>query len=90
MKEDAGEPLGAIYYKALRKEGWYEIFGMDIPGGEYNPELVKELGNSALADMKQRCGRYVTYFCEKEYEEAVKECWFLCLGNYLCYKTRLK
>ena len=90
VKEDAGEPLGAIYYKALRKEGWYEIFGMIIPHGEYNPELVKELTNSVLADIKQRGGRYVTFFCGKEYEEAVKECGFLCIGNYLCYKTRLK
>ena len=63
---------------------------MIIPHGEYNPELVKELTNSALADIKQRGGRYVTFFCGKEYRETVKECGFLCIGNYLCYKTRLK
>ena len=90
VKKDAGEPLGAVFYKELSKEGWYEIFGMIIPHGEYNPELVKDLANSALADIKQRGGRYVTFFCGEEYRETVKECGFLYVGNYLCYKTRLE
>lgn len=88
VKEDAGEPLGSVFFKEI-KDGWYEIFGMDLPCGEYHPELVKELLNAALADLKRRGSRAVTFFCEKEYGETVKECGFLCIGNYRCFRTLL-
>lgn len=50
----------------------------------YNPELFKNLLNAALLDAKRRNGRFMTFFCDEEYEKATMECGFMCVGNNLC------
>ena len=88
VKESGGKPQGAVYYMNA-DDGWYEIFGIDIDCEKYDPTLFKELLNAAIADIRRRGGRFMTFFCEKEYEEAAIECGFICIGNYLCYKAHL-
>ncbi|MBR6413172.1 MAG: hypothetical protein IKS21_00995 [Oscillospiraceae bacterium] len=90
VKEKDGEAQGAVYYKKDGIiDGYFEIVGVDLNGRGHQPELVEALLNAALFDAKCRGGRYMTFFCEKEYEETAKKCGFLCIGNYLCFKTRL-
>lgn len=89
VKENDGKPQGAVYYRNVT-DGWFEIFGIDMNNGEYNPELFKELLNAALLDVKNRNGKVMTFFCEEEGEEVARECGFTCIGNYLCYKTHLE
>ena len=86
--EQDGEPQGAVYYVEIG-EGWFEIFGIDMNHGAYNPEAFKELLNAALLDAKRRNGSAMTFFCEEEYENAAVACGFTCVGNYLCHKIRL-
>ena len=88
VNEKDGKPQGAVYYTDA-DDGWYEIFGIDIDQDLYNSSLFKELLNTALYDTKQRNGRTMTFFCEKEYENITTECGFHCVGNYLCYKTHI-
>ena len=57
--------------------------------GIYDAGLFKELLQAALSDAKRRKGKVMTFFCDEEYEKAAKECGLECIGNYLCYKTRL-
>lgn len=87
--ERDGRPQGAAYCKDLGK-GWYEMFGVDIDGDRHDPALMRELLNAALAEAKRRNGRFVTFFCEEEYEETAKECGFQCVGSYRCYHIKLK
>ena len=88
LTEKDGEPQGAVYYMNA-DDGWYEIFGIDINKSEYSPALFKELLNAALHDAGSRGGRVMTFFCEEKYEDAAKECGFMCIGKYLLYKTYL-
>ena len=88
VNEKDCKPQGAVYYTDA-DDGWYEIFGIDIDQDQYDPELFKELLNTALYDTKHRNGRTMTFFCEKEYEKITTECGFFCVGNYLCYKTHI-
>ena len=88
VKEIDGKPLGAVYYMDER-DGWFEIFGIDIDRNAYDPELFKELLEAALFDAVRRNGKVMTIFCDEEYECAAKECGFNCVGKYLCYKTHL-
>ncbi len=88
IKEKDGRPQGAVYYTD-DNDGWFEIFGIDIDQGIYDAGLFKELLQAALSDAKRRKGKVMTFFCDEEYEKAAKECGLECIGNYLCYKTRL-
>lgn len=88
VKESDGKPRGAVYYTDAG-DGWFEIFGIDIDRERYDPELFKDLLNAAIADARRRGGKTMTFFCEKEYEEAALECGFVCVGNYRCFKARL-
>lgn len=88
VKEKDGIPQGAVYYTDA-KDGWFEIFGVDIDRGIYDPVLYKELLYAALFDAKSRNGKTMTFFCDEEYEETAKECGFKCVGNYLCHKIHL-
>lgn len=91
VKEKDGEPQGAVYYRALALvDGWFEIYGIDMDQEDYNPELFKKLLNAALLDAKRRNGRFMTFFCDEEYEKATMECGFICVGNNLCYQTHLE
>ena len=89
VKENDGEPQGSVYYMNA-DDGWYEIFGIDMDHGAYDPELFKELLNTALLDANRRNGKVMTFFCDKEYEEFALECGFTCVGNYLCYKAHIE
>ncbi len=90
VKKKDGKPKGAVYYEAMHSDdGWYEIFGIDIDRGEYDPETFKELLSAAISSVGSRGGRVMTFFCEKEYEAAALECGFRCIGNYLLYKVHL-
>ena len=46
--------------------------------------------DAALIDAKHRNGRFMTFFCDEEYEKATMECGFICVGNNLCYKVHLE
>lgn len=86
-----GEPQGAVYYRALALlDGWFEIYGIDMNQEDYNPELFKELLNAASIDAKHRNGRFMTFFCDEEYEKAALECGFICVGNNLCFKAHIE
>lgn len=88
VKEKDGKAQGAVYYMD-EDDSSYEIFGIDINHGTYNPELFQELLHAAMSDTRRRGGRFVIFFCEKEYEETVLASGFVCVGNYLCFKTHL-
>jgi len=91
VKEKDGEPQGAVYYRALPLvDGWFEIYGIDMSQEAYDPELFQTLLNAALLDAKGRNGRFMTFFCDEEYEKAAMECGFVCIGNNLCYQTHLE
>lgn len=91
VKEKDGEPQGAVYYRALALvDGWFEIYGIDMDHEDHDPELFKELLNAALLDAKRRNGRFMTFFCDEEYEKATMECGFMCVGNNLCYEAHLE
>lgn len=88
LKETDGIAQGAVYYRDL-DDGWYEIFGIDIRGETEHPELFQELLCAAISDARRRGGRFMTFFCEKEYQQTALACGFVCVDNYLCFKTRL-
>lgn len=91
VKEKDGEPQGAVYYRAVALvDGWFEIYGIDMNQESYDPELFNELLNAALLDAKRRNGRFMTFFCDEEYEKAAIECGFKCVGYNLCYKIHLE
>lgn len=89
VKEENGSPRGAVYYMDSR-DGWFEIFGVDLDGMAHAPGLLKELVRAALLDAKRRGGKVMSFFCEREDEEAALECGFTCIGNYRCYKASLE
>ncbi len=88
VKKEDGKPQGAVYYTNA-DDGWYEIFGIDTDCEKDDPELFKDLLNAAMMDAGRRGGNVMTFFCDKEYEEAALECGFMCVGNYLLYKVHL-
>lgn len=88
VKAGDGRPQGAVYYTNA-DDAWYEIFGVDIDCGKYDPELFKDLLRAAIMNAKHRGGSVMTFFCEKEYEAAALECGFMCVGNYLLYRVHL-
>ena len=88
VKERDGRPAGAVYYRTAR-DGWFEIFGIDIDQDRHDPELFRELLGGAVSDAKNNNGKFITFFCDEEYEEITKQCGFFCVGNYLCFKTHL-
>lgn len=91
VKEKDGKPQGAVYYRVLALvDGWFEIYGIDMDQEDDHPELFKELLNAALFDAKRRNGRFMTFFCDEEYEKAAMECGFMCVGNNRCYKAHLE
>ncbi|MCR5683193.1 MAG: hypothetical protein K6G29_12160 [Clostridiales bacterium] len=88
VNQREGKPQGAVYYTGA-DDGWYEIFGIDTDRDKHDPLLFEELLHAAIADTKRRGGRFLTFFCDKEYEETALGCGFVCVGNYLCYKIHL-
>ena len=90
VKETGGCPHGAVYYRAVPAvDGWFEIYGVDLEQRDYDSELFKGLMNAALSDAKRRGGRFMTFFCDEEYEKAAIGCGFHCVGKNLCYEAHL-
>ena len=91
VNEKDGKPQGAVYYRAVSLvDGWFEIYGIDMNQKEYDSKLFKKMLNAALLDAKHRNGRFMTFFCDEEYEKATIECGFICIGKNLCYKVHLE
>lgn len=89
VAEKEGISQGAVYYTDV-SDDWFEIFGIDMNNGQFDEDIFRNLLYAALSDVKSRGGRVMTFFCDKEGEQAVLECGFTCVGNYLCYKTHLE
>lgn len=88
VKTGAEGPLGAVYFMDA-EDGWFEIFGIDLPAGPRRPALFQELLQAALWEARARGGRVMTFFCEEEEEPLARACGLACVGNYQCYKTTL-
>ena len=58
---------------------------IDIDQNKFDLELFKELLCAALLDVKQKNGKHVVFFFDKEYEQTAIDCGFTCIGNYLCF-----
>lgn len=88
VKEKDGKALGAVYCRDIR-DGWFEIFGVDLESPVRDEELFRELLLASVRDAAGRNGKVITFFCEEEYQKAAEECGLRCIGKYLCYKTVL-
>lgn len=88
VRLEQGEPAGCVYYMT-DDDGWYEIFGIDLKEQTFDPDLFRELLGKALNTAKELGGEYMTFFCEEEGQEIVKELGFQCVGEYVCYKKQL-
>ena len=88
VREENGKALGAVYYMD-EKDGWLEIFGIDVDGDARDEELYGDLLLAALSDARRRNGKVMTFFCEEEYESVALACGFKCVGKYLCFRVRL-
>ncbi len=83
-----GEVLGSVYCMDA-DDGWFEIFGIDLKENVWNPEVFRALVIQALNEVKRRGGKYMTFFCDEECQEIVREIGFKCVGEYVCYKKSL-
>ena len=88
VKLENGEPIGNIYYMN-DDDCWFEIFGLEIKDDLFNPELFCDLLNKALNEAKKHHGKYMTFFCDKEYQKTVEKSGFTCVGEYVCFKKKL-
>ncbi len=88
VKIKDGEPIGNVYYMNA-KDNWFEIFGIDMKDGIFNPDLFRELVIKALNEAKRRGGKYMTFFCDEECQEIANKIGFECVGEYVCYKKYL-
>ena len=79
-----GEPQGTIYVKKCG-DGWYEIFGIDTK--KHDTGLLRRLLEAALNKAKKSSARFMTFFCDEEDEDILKETGFICIGKYLCFKN---
>lgn len=82
------ETVGSVYYMKADSE-WFEIFGIDMKDNTFDATVFRELLGKALNNAKELKGKYMTFFCEKEGEEIVRELGFWCVGEYVCFKKRL-
>lgn len=83
-----GEAVGSVYYMT-NDDGWFEIFGIDMKDGAFEPELFGELLEKALNTAKELGGKYMTFFCDEQEQKIVGKLGFACVGEYVCYKKRL-
>lgn len=83
-----GETLGAAYYM-IDDDGWFEIYGIDMKDGAFDPALLEELLQASLSEAKRIGGRYMTYFCENEEWNVAGRLGFERVGEYVCYKKRI-
>ena len=83
------EVLGSVYLIDC-DDDWFEIFGIDMKDEIFDSEVFYELLGKALNTAKERNGKYMTFFCEKEQLEIVKKLGFQCIGEYVCYKKLIE
>ena len=83
------EVLGSVYLIDC-DDDWFEIFGIDMKDEIFDSEVFYELLGKALNTAKERNGKYMTFFCEKEQLEIVKKLGFQCIGEYDCYKKLIE
>ena len=88
VRLEQGETVGSVYYMT-DDDGWYEIFGIDLKEQTFDPDLFRELLGKALNTAKELGGEFMTFFCEEEGQEIVRELGFQCVGEYVCYKKSL-
>lgn len=83
------EVLGSVYLIDC-DDDWFEIFGIDMKDEIFDSEVFYELLGKALNTAKERNGKYMTFFCEKEQLEIVKKLGFQCISEYVCYKKLIE
>ncbi len=88
VRIDNGEALGNVYC-TKNGDGWFEIFGIDMKDNIFDSDVFRELLGKALNTAKELGGKYMTFFCEAQEQEIVKELGFKCVGGYVCFKKRL-
>ena len=75
-------PVGVLF---LQGTGEYvEIFGSEYLNGVYRADVHRALLTAALNQCRRRSARYMTYFCEEEACDAVREAGFHRVGKYVC------
>ena len=89
VKLHQDEVLGSVYLIDC-DDDWFEIFGIDMKDEIFDSEVFYELLGKALNTTKERNGKYMTFFCEKEQLEIVKKLGFQCIGEYVCYKKLIE
>ena len=89
VKLHQDEVLGSVYLIDC-DDDWFEIFGIDMKDEIFDSEVFYELLGKALNTAKERNGKYMTFFCEKEQLEIVKKLGFQCIGEYVCYKKLIE
>lgn len=88
IKIHNGETVGSVYYRAV-KDGWFEVYGIDMRDPVFDTELFRDLLGQALNTARELGGEFMTFFCGEEREEIVKNLGFECVGEYVCYKGQL-
>lgn len=88
VRIDNGEALGNVYYMK-NDDGWFEIFGIDMKDNIFDSDVFRELLVKALNTAKELNGRYMTFFCGKEEQEAAEKLGFECVGEYVCFKKSI-
>lgn len=83
-----GEANGAGYFM-VDDEGWFEIYGIDMKDGVFDPKLFEGLLNKALNTAKELNGKYMTFFCEEREREITDKLGFKCVDEYICYKKHV-
>ena len=83
-----GEAVGSVYYMT-DDDDWFEIFGIDMKDGAFDPELFAELLGKALNTAKELGGKVMTFFCDKQEQKIAGKLGFECVDEYVCYKKQL-
>lgn len=83
-----GELLGAVYFtdNGLMLEIFGFVFSSPYP---FDEGIYRDLLITVLNAGKKDGAKYMTYFCEKEYQPIVSELGFKYIGEYVCYIKRL-
>lgn len=79
--------VGAIYFSA--DESMSEIFGVDFPNGAYDSAAYRTLLTAALNDCKRTGKKHMVFFNDEESQSDALACGFRCVGEYICFKTKL-
>lgn len=84
-----GKAAGAIYSRIFEDKTMSEIFGVDFPDGIYDSRVYRELLTAVLNDEKRRGTKHMVFFCDEESQPDALTCGFHCVGEYVCFQTKL-